>query len=613
MYKVILTVGLSLLAILAPVSVSAGVMENDSLMLGNCEGRGVSMSGSNVTGGALYFPESRMAVCEGNYLESVWIYINAPASYVNSLKIFVSGSLDEPYDYVQQGEPARFGWNEVVLDTPYQLDGSALYIGFEIDGASVSYAARRSEGDEFSLVDGVWQPYTDIYSHAFYGVVRGDNLPLHDVALECRVPFTYAVTGEGNVVEATITNNGLATVESLDFTFDLGGGSISQTVEGLSIPYLESQRVVLDGLVFHEAGEYDVTLTVSAVNGVADLDMTDNTSSSYHYVCLDSYTPRNVLLEIYSTELCSNCPAAHNGIDNIVDGNGRIIEVGHHSGYYTDGLTVDASVEYEWFYGGHTSAPSILIDRTNRLARYPELRTYEDNNGPVMGVGNSMAGALDDALATPAYAEIDVQVSNDLSADYRDLTIDVTGRSLLPLPDDESVLYVFLTEDSIFTETQAGSGGSYYHRHSLRSCLSDTWGDAVDLAGGFTETYQFSIPDEWDMARMHVVAFVAHSDSEDYNDNEVYNTSSVALRRFMPQSSIADGVAADTGIIYDGHSLMLPGDCIGVDVCSLSGVRLLSSSAGHHRLSVEGLDDGVYIYVAHYGDRIASGKFVRRR
>ena len=186
---------LALASLLATTAVNAAEETVDSLFLGNSQGNGVSMAGSQVTGGALYFPESYMKLCEGNYIESVWLYVNAPASYVSSLEVFVSHSLDAPYDFSMSGAVEHFGWNEIVFDEPYQLDGSALYIGFEMAGASVSYANRIMEGDEFSYSDGEWQPYTGNYSHAFYGVVRGDNLPRHNVSVDWTTPFGYATTG----------------------------------------------------------------------------------------------------------------------------------------------------------------------------------------------------------------------------------------------------------------------------------------------------------------------------------------------------------------------------------------------------------------------------------
>lgn len=610
MNKVIIATLMTLLSLIASTTVSAAA-ETDSLFLGNCEGRGVSFANSNVTGGALYFPASHMEAFAGNNLESVWIYFNAPASYINSLEIFVSGSLDEPYDVEIQGTPTRFGWNEIVFDQPYHLDGSAIYLGFKVDGAIISYAQRRSEGDEFSLVDGEWQPYTGIYSHAFYGVVRGDNLPQNDVAISVREPFCYALTGEPNTVEVTVTNNGLATVQSLTFTYDYGSGSLSETVEGLSIPYLSTSRVTLDGLVFPEAGQYDVTASATAVNGEEDIDPSNNISDVYTYTCLDDYVKRNVLLEIFSTELCSNCPQAHRGIDNIVDGNERVIEVGHHSAYYTDSYTIEASVEYEWFYGGHLSAPALMLDRTNRLGRYPELRTYEDNKGPVMGVGNSVEEALADALNTPAYASVNLDVTNDADGgDYRTLHIEASGQSLLPLPDNSTRLFVFLTEDSIFTATQAGATGSYYHRHSIRACVSETWGDAVDLEQGFSKSYDITIPDEWDMAKMEVIAFVAHDNETDYNDCKVYNSARFKLKPLTPQSAIDKTLSDGGDVLFDGSNLLLPEGCTGITLYSTSGAAILTSADGSHVVQLTGLEHGVYVYKAIIDGHARTGKLV---
>lgn len=602
---------LLLASLLATTGINAAEEAVDSLFLGNSRGNGVSMAGAQVTGGALYYPESYMKLCAGNYIESVWLYVNAPASNVSSLEVFVSQSLDAPYDFSMPGTVEHFGWNEIVFDEPYQLDGSALYVGFEMAGAGVSYANRIMEGDEFSYTDGEWQPYTGNYSLAFYGVVRGDNLPRHNVSVEWTTPFGYATTGEPVTIECSVQNRGVATVQSLTFACQWDGGSVETTVDGLSIPYLGSRQVTLADVAFPSAGDYEVTLSATKVNGEDDLDMDGNVSPSYGIVCLDDYVRRNVLVEFFSTENCSNCPLGHQVMDNVIGGNERAIEVGHHAAFGTDQWTQDESVEYTWFHGGHESAPSVLFDRSNWLERFPELQRYEDVSSPAMGIGNSSAGALQDALATPAFASVNLSVSNDIEGDYRHIEVKVSGESLLPLKDNESRLFLLLTEDSLFTENQAGAYGNFYHRHTLRDCLTAVWGDPVDLEQGFDETYEYDIPAEWDMKRMQVVAFVAHHNPDDYNDSQVYNSAAIDLRDYAPQSAITEATADGNAPSWDGQTLCIPDGWNATGIYTPSGVRVLSARCGNTCISLDGLPDGIYIYVGSCGGKTVTGKLVK--
>ena len=114
------------------------------------------------------------------------------------------------------------------------------------------------------------------------------------------------------------------------------------------------------------------------------------------------------------------------------------------------------------------------------------MYTY-GHGGPIGGVGY-LEEVIADALATPAFATVQLEVTSEGGDNYRQLTIHVTGESLLPLPEGhDDRLFVYLTEDSIFTENQAGAAGNYYHRHSLRQSLSDTWGDPRRAGRGLRE------------------------------------------------------------------------------------------------------------------------------
>ena len=79
---------------------------------------------------------------------------------------------------------------------------------------------------------------------------------------------------------------------------------------------------------------------------------------------------RNVLMEVYSTELCSNCPKGHEHIKSIVNGNNRVIMMGHHAGYGYDPYTHPASTEYASFYDVR-SAPTLRSTEHNPTNMLP--------------------------------------------------------------------------------------------------------------------------------------------------------------------------------------------------------------------------------------------------
>ena len=112
--------------------------------------------------------------------------------------------------------------------------------------------------------------------------------------------------------------------------------------------------------------------------------------------------------------------------------------------------------------------------------------------------------------------------------------MDVKGSSIegMPLPDSLR-LNLFLTEDSLFTMTQAGATGNYYHRHSLRQCVTPTWGEAIEknAEGGFeTERhYEVTLPEEWNEQKMEMVAFISAANTSDNTQAQVLNSSSKSI------------------------------------------------------------------------------------
>ena len=232
--------------------------------------------------------------------------------------------------------------------------------------------------------------------------------------------------------------------------------------------------------------------------------------------------PRRVLLEFFSTERCTNCPLAHSNLERLFgDGGDSIIILDHHAGFYDDALTIPESVEYEWFYNPYrgTYAPAAMFDRTCFDQQLPDI--YNEQVPMFDGSkASNLQPAYAQAASMPAQAEIMIIPTYDQAS--RKLELSVIGSTNLA-DDDNLRLNVFLAEDSIFSPTQVGAIGSYYHRHAARRCLTDTWGEAVSAGKVFDCSYTTTLPDEWNARRMEVVAFVSHYDATDRRRCQVLN------------------------------------------------------------------------------------------
>ena len=504
----------------------------DEIVLSNVSSTGTALmeqvkSGVEAPGEALFFPASTMQAYKGCTIRTIKV---AVCGATDEGRVFVTSDLNGTPLAEQAFTTAGSGWVDVTLDSPYVVDGSAIYVGFEAKGQRfLAYCKRLVADEEWIKCDTLgWKAYDNGSSSAIKAIVDGDNLPRTNVRLgTLRMP-AYALRGAQTACEGEFFNLGLDDVTSLTFSYIVDGNVAStETVTMSGVKPRSKGTFTLAGYTLSDEGEYDLQLRISAVNGSPDPIDADNRSATKRAVCRESFVQRKMLLEVFSTELCVNCAGAHVAIAEAMKDCDDYVELCHHAGFYTDGLTIDASKDYEWFYRpSNLFAPALMADRTNFGEEYPDYYNY---GVPVIEGSGSRARLFHDvAMKIPALVSVDMNVA--LDRETRMVSVNVKGNQLLPVEDaDMARLYVFLTEDSIFTTTQRGALGDFWHRHAARKSLTPSWGDAIDLQEGYNADYSFVIPEEWNIDKMSAVAFVAKYNPDDKNDCNVLNANSVEL------------------------------------------------------------------------------------
>lgn len=337
-------------------------------------------------------------------------------------------------------------------------------------------------------------------------------------------------------------NLGVSTVNSLTLALYDGDNELcEERVGDLNVAPRREESFVLSTMKFKAAGDRSLRLRIKAVNDGVDAVETDNWTEAQNVMCRDSYVQRKVLLELFSTERCTACPEAHHAIDAVTPDMDNLIEVGHHAGFYTDQFTIDESVAYEWFYPSyHVFAPAMLIDRMDMRNAFPDLFKYET---PIMSASATNLKALY-ALEQKRPALVTVDLTTDWNPSSRSLGIDVSGEQLLPIATPDSLrLYVFLTEDSLYSTSQAGASSGFYHRHVPRKSLTPAWGEKVDVTAGYNRHFDVTLNDEWDEKHMRVVAFVANYNSTDPCDCSVLNA---AKRDIIAKTSGIGSISSDS-------------------------------------------------------------------
>lgn len=221
-----------------------------------------------------------------------------------------------------------------------------------------------------------------------------------------------------------------------------------------------------------------------------------------------------ILLELFTSERCSNCPTAVATIQTVLKGVQSQVHVSwisHHAGYMSDFLTLTESIELLHLYkigGQGIYAPAFMLNRGLRDSKV----VHEVDFGNVFSAINQFLP--DNAGQTQVPLEVQMQVS-DLDMSYnpesRQFRIRTTAQTLDAYSGgDNFYLNVALTEDKIQSENQAGAYSDYVHMNALRKLLAGANGLKVDPNNAVGE-WELSIPDDWKVNDMKVIVF-AHRD-----------------------------------------------------------------------------------------------------
>lgn len=488
------------------------------------------VKGDSKAGSALFFDSDYMSAYKGCELTEVTIAF-ADKTESDAITIFLSHAIDEEPFYQQTVSASKSKWNTFKLSTPYLIDGSSLYVGYTVSGVKyLGYGKALVKNPEYILgKDGVWKEYKGKNSASLLATISGDNLPENNVRLGTTNIPSYVKTDVPMDIFGDFQNLGATNVTSLVFGLYDGDEEIcEEKVDGLDVAPRSEGSFSLSSMKLNSECEKDLRLLVKSVNGGVDAVEGDNSTKTCHVMCRDSYVTRKVLLETFSTEKCTACPNAHKAIDKVTRDMEDIVEIDHHAGFYTDKYTIDESVEYEWFYPSYYQfAPAMLVDRMDMRDVFPEAYNYET---PILNANGSTLKALYEMeLQRPALAT--VNITTDWSAEARKLSIDVSGKQLLPVATPDSVrLYVFVTEDSLYSTSQAGASKGFYHSHVPRLSLTPTWGEKVDIAAGYDCHFDTVLNEEWNEKQMNVVAFVANYNSTNPCDCAVLNVEQQSLK-----------------------------------------------------------------------------------
>ena len=544
---------LSLFALLASFEVSNAQVSG--MNIGYCHGKlgpfpstsdtyfsDLSTKKKTWTSGAILIKKEKINSLAGNQIREIHAGLISKLN-VDSLALWVSESLDGPVLSTDTIATPAKGWNTVALTKPVDItsDMQTLYVGYSYHQKSTAKAMScpktpepgyscfiRSGNDE-------WKDYSNDYAVSVEALVYGDKLPKYDLTLSALDVQQNYVVDNGNLeFTMKVLNNATVTINGFDAVCTVDGSDEKYTVHcDSSIAYNESKTITMTvsptAIQTMDPATRTLTVTLTNLTEGEDEIPSDNTLSGTFNVTLHSFV-RNVLLEEFTTEKCTNCPRVASYVHDAMNEpefQGRLNTMENHAGYYTDTFTASFHNDWRWFYDNEY-APALMFDR----------HAEEGESTAVTGANSKLDLFESIRKRMRETAFVSLKVTADVDGENQKINVKVTGsRAKENFTKNPARITVVLTETNLAAIAQAGAGGEYTH-YNVGRRVNSIWGDVLEWNGD-DYTYECSIPytQNYVLDNLGVLAFIHDYDPDDKTKCEVANSAAITSAEFTGKST----------------------------------------------------------------------------
>ena len=544
---------LSLFALLASFEVSNAQVSG--MNIGYCHGKlgpfpstsdtyfsDLSTKKQTWTSGAILIKKEKINSLAGNQIREIHAGLISKLN-VDSLAVWVSESLDGPVLSTDTIAAPAKGWSTVSLTKPVDItsDMQTLYVGYSYHQKSTSKAMSctktpepgyscfiRSGNDE-------WKDYSNDYAVSVEAMVYGDKLPKYDLTLSALDVQQNYVVDNGNLeFTMKVFNNATVTINGFDAVCTVDGSDDKYTVHcDSSIAYNESKTITMTvsptAIQTMDPATRTLTVTLTNLTEGEDEIPNDNTLSGTFNVTLHSFV-RNVLLEEFTTEKCTNCPRVASYVHDAMNEpefQGRLNTMENHTGYYTDSFTATFHNDWTWLFD-NLYAPAVLYDRH-----------AEDGEATAVTCPNSkleLFEGIRKRLRETAF--VSLKVTADVDGENQKINVKVTGtRAKENFTKNPARITVVLTETNLAAISQAGAGGDYTH-YNVGRRVNSIWGDVLEWNGD-DYTYECSIPytQNYILDNLGILAFIHDYDPDDKTKCDVANSAAITSAEFTGKAT----------------------------------------------------------------------------
>lgn len=575
---------LSLLGLTSTLAAQQTLRAGDAyLPLGHCKyiepdvkGRGWSIGtfGDKPVGLWARASRSMLAPYEGCQVVGVRIGVSKA---VNAIDVSLLNNIIKREKIVTKKADVEFGWNEVRFDKPVEITSNLnelvygfqfleknivdqempyfFYCDYNFDAPNDAFYVNVSNGSFDSRA-------RDNGALLLQLMIAGPADKVNDRASLSDPRMDMALDASGKLgVSYMVRNDGANDINQLEITYSVGGRVILTDLQTETIKHLKELRLKTKGIPV--ANGQTLTARITKVNDrVTDLP---GFQIKVEGVAEKTFA-RKVLLEQFSTENCSSCPAGHKYLDKVLAEDAyadHFVWVTHHVGFGRDTFSLPESEALIFFYEEDEYAPSMLLDRTHtELKHFYEKYAY--TMLPIMTSQDEFNHQLlDEALARPAFVTVDIK--EECKPETRQLDLTISGQTYREYLDaDNLYLNLYLVEDDIYSRRQAGAGKAsdgglkpVYHHGVIRQISLGGGGLKLTLddKGEYTYGTSLQIPKEWSAANMRIVAFVSKSLKGGARNAEVLNSNETKIAAYRsiaptPDQEMMVQLYAQDGRIY---------------------------------------------------------------
>lgn len=576
--RMFLTIGAVVLAVL-------GVMaEEIGFTTGVCDRNTVfSANNTKEQGQAIRLSHEKLQLLKGQTISAINVAFGSRNTVDNKATLFIGESLDGAPAVSQEVTISKANaWLTYELETPYVITGDEpeLYVGFTASLVVGSYKVLTSDR-QADLLEGCTYVYDGLswsdmsgmgFGAANVRVLVGD-VRFTDLCMKRAKYDGYYKSGAKYEFSNQLFNFGTTTIGSFDVELSIGDGA----PQILSFPDANlapnaAFDFTLPEYTATSTGDVKLSIAVKNINGAADDDTSDNAQNEQVFF-YPANMERSLLVENFTGQDCSNCPAGHTTLHNVLATvDFPYVEVSHHAGYYPDAFTMAEDMEYTFFYaGGSTFAPAVMVNRS----------APSGYSAPVNSVSKAVfTEQLNYALESKPYASMQLQSS--FNPDTREATVTLRVQPHTTMPTAQSVVNVLLVQDNM-QGYQSNGGSMYNHVNVFRGSLTENaWGMLADFTPGGEVVWSktFTLPEsirssywteelmpqkgytEEDVTwravpeDMRVVAYVAAYHAEDNKRNQVHNCIATKLGETYTQAAFDESISGIDNVRTDAGRLV---------------------------------------------------------